>query len=82
MISDELRIEMILKIFVQESQCKCAGMGDKGDNRHLAVTSDTDHVNTWWCILVLISYRLQTTTDFPIHLSYKTGHFGGLYKIP
>ena len=57
MISDELKIEMILKIFVQESQCKCAGMGDKGDNRHLAVNSDTDHVNTWWCILVLISYR-------------------------
>ena len=27
-------------------------------------------------------YRLQTTIDFLIHLSYKTGHFGGLYKIP
>ena len=26
--------------------------------------------------------RLQTTIDFLIHLSYKTGHFGGLYKIP
>ena len=30
----------------------------------------------------LFSYRLQTTIDFPIHLSYKTGHFWGLYKIP
>ena len=27
-------------------------------------------------------YWLQTTIDFQIHLSYKTGHFGGLYKIP
>ena len=26
--------------------------------------------------------RLQTTIDFLIHLSYKTGHIGGLYKIP
>ena len=25
---------------------------------------------------------LQTTIDFPIHLSYKTGQFRGLYKIP
>ena len=29
-----------------------------------------------------ICCRLQTTIDFLIHLSYKTGHFGGLYKIP
>ena len=26
--------------------------------------------------------RLQTTIDFLIHLSYKTGHFDALHKIP
>ena len=30
----------------------------------------------------IVVYRLQTTIDFLIHLSYKTGHFGGLHKIP
>ena len=27
------------------------------------------------------NHRLQTTIDFPIHLSYKTGHFEAIYKI-
>ena len=26
--------------------------------------------------------RVQTTIDFQIHLSYKTGHFEALYEIP
>ena len=26
--------------------------------------------------------KLQTTNDFPIHLSYKTGYFEALYEIP
>ena len=52
MISDELKIEMILKIFVQESQYKCAAMGDKGDNRHLAVNSDTVGGAYWYLYLI------------------------------
>ena len=27
-------------------------------------------------------YRFQATIDFPIHLSYKSGHFEAVYKIP
>ena len=29
----------------------------------------------------MTKYRLQTTIDFPIHLSYKTSHLEALYKI-
>ena len=42
----------------------------------------TRHVLTSISLCRRVMYRLQTTIDFLIHLSYKTGHFGGLYKIP
>ena len=43
------------------------------------MTSDIPIINSHFKPL---HFRLQTTTDFPIHLSYKTGHFEALHEIP
>ena len=37
---------------------------------------------SYYVKVLCLDYWLQTTIDFLILLSYKTGHFGGLYKIP